>query len=391
MNKYAIQVGAIILAVPMLLTAAGAQGNSQGKGKGRDKHDGGGDHQAQNIVVVFSSSERGLIDDWFWSNRNGLPPGLAKRESLPPGLQKQLRRNGTLPPGLQKKYTSLPYELDSRLMRLPADFIRVIIGRDLVLLDRRNNSIVDILASVIRDPNEKDRYRERAGDDDRDYARRESDRDGRDRDNHRDDGYVTSAPTSAPAPEPVPVAVNRAPAPRNATNTGSNAKGIAQVGSQTFPLKVRLTTALSTATVKTGDSFVAVLEEPIYDGSRIVARQGATVEGTIVDADKGGRIKNVASLSVALARIKLQSGQYLNVTSDSISTDANATKAKDAAKIGIASGIGTAIGAIAGGGKGAVVGAATGAAAGTGVVLATRGDPAVIPSETVLEFNVRSN
>ena len=30
----------------------------------------------------------------------GLPPGLAKRDELPPGLEKQLEKNGTLPPGL---------------------------------------------------------------------------------------------------------------------------------------------------------------------------------------------------------------------------------------------------------------------------------------------------
>lgn len=35
------------------------------------------------------------------------------------------------------------------------------------------------------------------------------------------------------------------------------------------------------------------------------------------------------------------------------------------------------------------LGAAAGAGAGTGVALATRGDPAVIPSETVLNFKAQ--
>ena len=47
-------------------------------------------------------------------------------------------------------------------------------------------------------------------------------------------------------------------------------------------------------------------------------------------------------------------------------------------------------GAIVGGKKGAGIGAATGAGAGTGVVLATRGDPAVYPSETVITFKLRA-
>ncbi len=33
----------------------------------------------------------------------GLPPGLAKRDRLPPGLEKHLLKHGSLPPGLQKK------------------------------------------------------------------------------------------------------------------------------------------------------------------------------------------------------------------------------------------------------------------------------------------------
>ena len=85
------------------------------------------------------------------------------------------------------------------------------------------------------------------------------------------------------------------------------------------------------------------------------------------------------------------SGHAAEITTDTIVVEASGTKAEDAAKIGITSGIGTAVGAVVGGGKGAAIGAATGAAAGTGVVLATRGDPAVIASETVLDFRLQSS
>jgi hypothetical protein len=81
----------------------------------------------------------------------------------------------------------------------------------------------------------------------------------------------------------------------------------------------------------------------------------------------------------------------VEVTSDPLVVDANATKGKDVTKIAIVSGIGTVVGALAGGGKGAAIGAATGAAAGTGVVLATRGDPAVIPNESLMQFAIRSH
>jgi hypothetical protein len=80
----------------------------------------------------------------------GLPPGLAKRGGkLPPGLQKHLDKNGTLPPGLQKRLEPLPQDLDSRLPRLPDYWERVILERDVILVDRRTNRILDIIENVI--------------------------------------------------------------------------------------------------------------------------------------------------------------------------------------------------------------------------------------------------
>lgn len=156
------------------------------------------------------------------------------------------------------------------------------------------------------------------------------------------------------------------------------------------PLEVRTTTALSTNMQQAGETFTAHLEQPLVLGSREIVPKGAEVEGKIVEADKGGRVKGLATLSVQLTRLHTASGGVIEISTSTITRQANATKGKDAAKIGIGSGIGAAIGAIAGGGKGAAIGAGVGAGAGTGVVLATRGNPAVIPSETVLHFALRA-
>jgi hypothetical protein len=45
--------------------------------------------------------------------KDGLPPGLAKRDRQPPGLERQLSERGRLPPGLQKR--ALPEDLEARL------------------------------------------------------------------------------------------------------------------------------------------------------------------------------------------------------------------------------------------------------------------------------------
>ena len=49
--------------------------------------------------------------------------------------------------------------------------------------------------------------------------------------------------------------------------------------------------------MKTGDVFSAILEAPIAVGDWVVAPAGARVDGRIVEADKGGRLKGKANLS----------------------------------------------------------------------------------------------
>jgi hypothetical protein len=75
---------------------------------------------------------------------------LAKRGgNLPPGLQKKLDRDGKLPPGLQKRLQPLPVDLDRRLPRLPEHWERVVLERDIILIDRRTERILDIIEDVI--------------------------------------------------------------------------------------------------------------------------------------------------------------------------------------------------------------------------------------------------
>jgi len=145
---------------------------------------------------------------------------------------------------------------------------------------------------------------------------------------------------------------------------------------------------LSTKTSRNGERFTASLGRAITDGDWVIAKKGAPVEGVIVNADPGGRVSGVASIAVRLESITLADGRRVNISTDSYTKQAKSSKKKDAAKIGIGAGIGAAIGAIAGGGKGAAIGAGVGGAGGTGVVLGTRGDAAVIPSESQLTFRL---
>lgn len=76
-----------------------------------------------------------------------LPPGLAKRDTLPPGLQRQLERNGKLPPGLEKR--ALPDDLLRALPVRHSDLDRVIVDNDVLLIRRGTDLILDILENAV--------------------------------------------------------------------------------------------------------------------------------------------------------------------------------------------------------------------------------------------------
>ncbi len=150
-----------------------------------------------------------------------------------------------------------------------------------------------------------------------------------------------------------------------------------------------LTTApLSSKTNKTGDAFEATLSDAIADGGWVIAEKNAMVKGVVSKSDFGGKMKGVASLTVALTGIELADGRSIQVATEPVVVQAGSSLKKDAVKVGIGAGIGAAIGAIAGGGKGAAIGAGVGGGAGTATVLATAGDPAKIPSESRLTFKL---
>ncbi len=97
------------------------------------------------LDLRFTERDRVAINDYYHGHGKPKksPPGLAKREQLPPGLA----RRETLPPGLQGRVP--PRELEARLTVLPAPYVRVIVGRDFVLMDRNTRVVFDILHNVV--------------------------------------------------------------------------------------------------------------------------------------------------------------------------------------------------------------------------------------------------
>ena len=141
------QAGATaILSLALSTTIAVAQDH----GHGHEKHDRdddddrghgrghGHDHDR------YSDDDRDQIRGWYRTHYSSLPPGLAKRDRLPPGLERQLVVRGTLPLGLQKKMQPCPPDLERMLPPPPPNYAHVVIGGNLVLLNRANFQIADV-------------------------------------------------------------------------------------------------------------------------------------------------------------------------------------------------------------------------------------------------------
>lgn len=151
MKRLGLQGLAIVVAMVLLGSSTWAQG--QGKGKGQKEAEKTAGEKVREVlppsVPVFTTQERTIITGWFVKNRSGLPPGLAKRETLPPGLEKQLRERGTLPPGLQKKIQPLPIVLERQLSPLPTGYRRVVIAGNVILMEPATGVMYDIIRNAI--------------------------------------------------------------------------------------------------------------------------------------------------------------------------------------------------------------------------------------------------
>jgi hypothetical protein len=90
-------------------------------------------------AILFSGEDRQTIDHFFrrQGTQNG---GKARRDPL------LIRER--VPQGVPTR--PLPYALDHQLPPLPPGYARLILGRDVLLVERRSQTILDIVREVVR-------------------------------------------------------------------------------------------------------------------------------------------------------------------------------------------------------------------------------------------------
>lgn len=177
MSKYRAVFAAFVVfsAISIAVPAGAGQGRGHGPAKKADKadkaekhenkaekkadkrHDKRDDNRHDNrherddtarVIVVDRDGHHRVIREYAVAG--SLPPGLAKRESLPPGLRNQLRERGTLPPGLQKRLVPVPEGLVTRLPAIPSYYTRYFAGDDFIVVDTRTNRIIALVRDVWR-------------------------------------------------------------------------------------------------------------------------------------------------------------------------------------------------------------------------------------------------
>ena len=152
---------------------------------------------------------------------------------------------------------------------------------------------------------------------------------------------------------------------------------------------VRMIDAIDSAKNHPGDEFAATLNSAVVVGDHVAFPQGSEVRVRLVEAKKSGHYKGSSQLELELTSITANGATY-PVESGYYTLNGASRGKRTAETVGGGAVLGTLIGAIAGGGKGAAIGAGAGAATGAGVQAVTRGPQVKIPSETKIDFTLKS-
>lgn len=126
---------------------------------------------------------------------------------------------------------------------------------------------------------------------------------------------------------------------------------------------VHLQQSISSATAQNGDSFAAILDEPLMVNGRTVAPSGAPVKGRVVAVRKSGHLRDAGYLRLTLCAITLN-GKEVPIETTSMFVEGGSFRKRNLAYTGGGIGGNSVIGPFAGG-KGTVIGPTVGPVSGT--------------------------
>jgi len=139
---------------------------------------------------------------------------------------------------------------------------------------------------------------------------------------------------------------------------------------------LQLETSLSSERARLEDRVEARVSRDVMAAGRVAIPVGARVVGSVIEIDKGGKVKTPAHIGIRFHTLVLADGTEVALRTEPIYRDAESPAGNSAKKIGGAAVAGAILGGIMGGGKGAAIGAATGAGGGTAAVMS--GDRSIV-------------
>lgn len=154
-------------------------------------------------------------------------------------------------------------------------------------------------------------------------------------------------------------------------------------------LGLRVERTISSELARVEDRVDARVTRDVRVGDRIAIPAGATVQGSVTEVERGGKVREKARLAIRFHTVVLADGTRLAIRTEPVVREGRSPAGESTAKIGGAAAGGAILGAILGGGKGAAIGGAIGAAGGTAATMAGDRNPAVLPQGTTLSVRIQ--
>jgi hypothetical protein len=195
-----------------------------------------------------------------------------------------------------------------------------------------------------------------------------------------EDAVAVEFSARKPAPPPPPPSSAPAPAPARAAQS----KAVTVPAGTT--INVRLAQGIDVDASQAGQTFKAVVDDPVMIGGSIVIPRGASAIVQAVQVKQSGTMKGSDKISLKLNSIGF-GGMVYEVATGYVETKGKGEGRRTARKVGGGAGLGAIVGGIAGGGEGAAIGAAVGGI--TGAAVASGGEEHLkLPAETRLQFQL---
>jgi len=217
-------------------------------------------------------------------------------------------------------------------------------------------------------------------------------------------------PTLPPATAPAPGPASGSPVPQNAGTMWESRQPVqaeTPMVAETVPepppapqyveltvprdavLGLQIERTVSSENARTEDRVTARVTRDVRVGNRIAIPAGSLVTGSVLDIDRGGRVRGRSRLSIRFHTLTLSDGTDITLRTDPVIREGQSASGESAAKVGGAAIGGAILGAILGGQRGAAVGAGIGAAGGTAAAMTNTPDAARLSAGTTITLRMQ--